>query len=214
MYGKPTIKQDYKIYHLRWSRARILGILLSLFLAGLCVVVFYIFWLNFRIASRSLEIFIIGFVGFGVLGTIWTTLQTYFRVRLKIAPDISEFRGMGYKVQFKWEDVEEAAYVPSQYSYYQLTLFLSKPHKVSRGIGSPNPIMIVSPYMIPLDILYSAKYWKATRPSDKEAQIFYDYFLTTPLGQDIFHYAPHAHSSRLHRYLVDELVEQDQEDEL
>jgi hypothetical protein len=210
MYGKPAIKPTCKIYRLRRSRARILAVAFNLFLAGFCLVVAYIYWLNFRITGRFPEIYIIGLIGFPTVWSVWLTIQTYFRVRLAIAPDISEFRGMGYNVQFKWEDVEEVAYVPSQYAHYQLTLFLSKPYKVSRGIGSPYHTMIVSPYMIPLDILYSSQRWQAARPSAKEAQIFYDYFMTTPLGQDILRYAPHAYSSRLHRYLVDE---QDQDNE-
>ncbi len=161
---------------------------------------------NHNLLGVATDVGVVGFLILLTLGYLWYVYQINFGVRLTLSEEMGEYRGMGYRIQFKWVDVDEVNYIPLPRSQpgstqYQLCLYLDKPHKVYRGIHMPNLSFAVYPNRIPLDMLYPQGSLNIKPVSEQEAIIFYNHFMETPLGQDLLRYAPHAFRFHLHRYL-------------
>lgn len=223
IYAKPSKRGDVKIYRLRASYRRRI-IFMDLFFL---LFIPFAAW-GFSINSKSIlaDILIYSFILLGVVWLSWFTFQVIFVFRLELDSGGGVFHAFHRSSTFKWEDAKSIDYhlfgriprvnlmltiTPSVVKYRSgIRLITTVSTAMKRNFNLP--YLFAVPYsegFIPLDTVqkyepFVVRGLTGELPSSSELNLHFRYFLKTPLGQDLLHYAPHLFADVMNKYLPDD----------
>jgi hypothetical protein len=209
MYGKPIKRGEINIYRL--PKDYIFKVILtSAFGIIAMLLMIWGIWENDSVLDLEFISMFIGVIGL-CLFLLCIPIYAIYGIGLTISPDGGLFQCRGYLIEFKWDDVKRIDYILSNPTKrkpsYQLSLMLNGKQQVKKEklqlwfVYHWIPILFRFD-TVPVGVVFRHDIIGLDQrpPSRDEMLGFLEYFVKTPIGEDLLRYIPHIFRIPKHRY--------------
>jgi hypothetical protein len=209
MYGKPIKRGDNHIYHL--PKGYIIKVVIA-WAFGIIAMVLMMWgiWENDSVFDLEFILMLIGVIGLCMF-MLCIPIYAICGIGLTISPNGGVFRCKGYRIEFKWDDVKRIDYLLNNPSKrkpsYQLSLILNGKQQVKREKVQLWFVYNLIPILFRFDTVPVGVVFRHDiigldqRPPSRDEMLgFLEYFVKTPIGEDLLRYIPHIFRIPKHRY--------------